>query len=627
MCRKVVEYGLLCESCSCWFHATEQCCGDALATAFTVEGRDSWNCLNCFPRQGVAQPPDPLKKIAAQIDHDNWRRAFRILTDSCAGCGLTVRERSAALRCATCSLAFHANGRCTGYDDEELSSRLARCAAAANPANATLALKAFRAAQSTVAAFEAAESVSSDDEPVAAAAAATAAAAASSGPCTGGPAATDASTRDADSDGDGGASTTSSGGVGSSSSNNGVVGGSGGSSGGGNGSSSSIGGDNGSSRDVAGGSSSGGGGGIGNGSSSGGSSGGGGNGNVNGSSSSSNGVAGSSRSSGGVCDGGTSELPPWHCPTCLVQMTGSAVENSLVSDDVSCGQEANPIPLLNEVDDETQVQLSNAGSFEYAKLCVWRHPRAIEQRDKLPLADWGGRCIHHEATSWLPGTDASGSKPVPREGGGGSAYNADGQLLFARDCIFECNSTCSCPPECPNRVVGRGVALPLQVVKTVGRGWGVRCRQKILAGTFICEYTGNMLLDSDAEAAGLQADDSYLFNLDGEQKGQVKKRQRTGSATNVSASAQTANNPDLAADASRIGSVARFLNHCCEPNLFVQSVFIEYSRRVHRIGIFAARDILPYEELTYDYGYVVGSVEGKSLRCLCGAPSCRGYLF
>ena len=86
-------------------------------------------------------------------------------------------------------------------------------------------------------------------------------------------------------------------------------------------------------------------------------------------------------------------------------------------------------------------------------------------------------------------------------------------------------------------------------------------------------------------------------------------------------------NPDLAADASRIGSVARFVNHCCEPNLFVQSVFIEYSRRVHRIALFAARDILPFEELTYDYGYVVGSVEGKTLRCLCGAPSCRGYLF
>ena len=37
--------------------------------------------------------------------------------------------------------------------------------------------------------------------------------------------------------------------------------------------------------------------------------------------------------------------------------------------------------------------------------------------------------------------------------------------------------------------------------------------------------------------------------------------------------------------------------------------------------------ILPYEELVYDYGYVVGSVEGKTLKCLCGAATCRGYLF
>ena len=112
-----------------------------------------------------------------------------------------------------------------------------------------------------------------------------------------------------------------------------------------------------------------------------------------------------------------------------------------------------------------------------------------------------------------------------------------------------------------------------------------------------------------------------------ELKGQVSKRRRTGSAINVAESDKTAENPELAADASRIGSVARFINHCCEPNLFVQSVFVEYSCRVHRIALFAARDVLPYEELTYDYGYVVGSVEGKSLRCLCGAPSCRGYLF
>ena len=66
----------------------------------------------------------------------------------------------------------------------------------------------------------------------------------------------------------------------------------------------------------------------------------------------------------------------------------------------------------------------------------------------------------------------------------------------------------------------------------------------------------------------------------------------------------------------------RFLNHCCEPNLFVQSVFVEYSRHVHHHP-FTARDILPYEELTYDYGYVLGSVEEEP-EVPRGARACRG---
>jgi hypothetical protein len=76
----------------------------------------------------------------------------------------------------------------------------------------------------------------------------------------------------------------------------------------------------------------------------------------------------------------------------------------------------------------------------------------------------------------------------------------------------------------------------------------------------------------------------------------VSKRRRTGTASiSTPLTEKSAQNPELAVDAGRMGSVARFLNHCCEPNLFVQSVFIEYSCRVHRIALFAARDILPYE--------------------------------
>uniref|UniRef100_A0A0D3ILG4 SET domain-containing protein n=1 Tax=Emiliania huxleyi (strain CCMP1516) TaxID=280463 RepID=A0A0D3ILG4_EMIH1 len=175
--------------------------------------------------------------------------------------------------------------------------------------------------------------------------------------------------------------------------------------------------------------------------------------------------------------------------------------------------------------------------------------------------------------------------------------------------MFECNSTSGCDESCFNRVVGRGISLPLQVFKTVGRGWGVRSRNPIRAGTFVCEYTGVMLRDEDAEAAGLEVGSSELL---------------TSHEGPSGVDARTQDNPELCVDASRTGSVARFVNHCCDPNLF--SVFVEYSRHVHRIALFAARDILAYEELTYDYGYVVGSVQDKTLACLCGAANCRGTL-
>ena len=93
MCRRAVEFGMQCEACASWFHATEQCCGDALANAFSTSGREAWTCLNCFPQQGARPAADALKKHAATIDHIDWRRAFRILTDSCAGCGLKVSRR------------------------------------------------------------------------------------------------------------------------------------------------------------------------------------------------------------------------------------------------------------------------------------------------------------------------------------------------------------------------------------------------------------------------------------------------------------------------------------------------------------------------------------------------------
>ena len=42
-------------------------------------------------------------------------------------------------------------------------------------------------------------------------------------------------------------------------------------------------------------------------------------------------------------------------------------------------------------------------------------------------------------------------------------------------------------------------------------GWGVRSLAEIPKGSFVCEYTGELISDTEADA---RDDDSYLFDLD-----------------------------------------------------------------------------------------------------------------
>lgn len=47
---------------------------------------------------------------------------------------------------------------------------------------------------------------------------------------------------------------------------------------------------------------------------------------------------------------------------------------------------------------------------------------------------------------------------------------------------------------------------------TPTKGWGVRCRDPIPAGTFVCCYTGELITDAIADTR--RCEDQYLFNLD-----------------------------------------------------------------------------------------------------------------
>ncbi|GFQ77203.1 histone-lysine N-methyltransferase SETDB1-B [Trichonephila clavata] len=80
-------------------------------------------------------------------------------------------------------------------------------------------------------------------------------------------------------------------------------------------------------------------------------------------------------------------------------------------------------------------------------------------------------------------------------------------------------------------------------------------------------------------------------------------------------------------DAKSKGNIGRYLNHSCEPNVFVQNVFVKtHDLRFPEVAFFAQNFIQAGTELTWDYNYEVGSVEGKVMYCYCDSKLCRGRL-
>ncbi|XVF29832.1 hypothetical protein REPUB_Repub16aG0004900 [Reevesia pubescens] len=118
------------------------------------------------------------------------------------------------------------------------------------------------------------------------------------------------------------------------------------------------------------------------------------------------------------------------------------------------------------------------------------------------------------------------------------------------------------------------------------------------AGQFIIEYCGEVISWKEAkrrsqayENQGLK--DAFIISLNGSES----------------------------IDATKKGSLARFINHSCQPNCETRKWTVLGEIRV---GIFAKQDIAIGNELAYDYNFEWYG--GAKVRCLCGAPNCSGFL-
>jgi hypothetical protein len=128
--------------------------------------------------------------------------------------------------------------------------------------------------------------------------------------------------------------------------------------------------------------------------------------------------------------------------------------------------------------------------------------------------------------------------------------------------------------------------------------WGMFCTKPILANECIIEYIGeiirNSLLDiREKEYEKIGSD--YFFKMD----------------------------ENWSLDATLRGGIARFINHTCDPNCFTKVLTVNGHSRVY---IYAMRDIVVGEELSYDYKFDFEDDPSRRIVCRCGSRKCKGYL-
>uniref|UniRef100_A0A803PYI2 Uncharacterized protein n=1 Tax=Cannabis sativa TaxID=3483 RepID=A0A803PYI2_CANSA len=251
-------------------------------------------------------------------------------------------------------------------------------------------------------------------------------------------------------------------------------------------------------------------------------------------------------------------------------------------------------------------------------------PPSFKYANNLLYPDWC-HSTPPKGCDCIDGCSDSNTCSCAVKNGGEIPYSSNGTAVDGKLFLYECGP-CKCPPSCHNRVSQYGLKFKLENFKTKLRGWGLRSRECIPLGGFICEYIGELLMDEKAEKrAGY---DDYLFDIG----------KNHDSNTNIDEGLNNCEHVDddsgFTIDAAEYGNVGRFINHSCSPNIYAQKILYDHEdESIPHIMFFAAEKIQPFEELTYDYHYVIDQVHDangntkKKKNCFCGSRQCTGRFY
>lgn len=137
----------------------------------------------------------------------------------------------------------------------------------------------------------------------------------------------------------------------------------------------------------------------------------------------------------------------------------------------------------------------------------------------------------------------------------------------------------------------------LKFSKSAIHDWGLFAMETIEANDMVIEYIGEVIRQKVADTREIGYEkmgigSSYLFRVD----------------------------DDTIIDATKTGNLARFINHCCDPNCMAKVITVNDQKK---IVIYAQSKIMAGEEITYDYKF---PLEDEKIPCLCGGENCRGTL-
>ncbi|KAI3404494.2 SET2 [Candida oxycetoniae] len=163
----------------------------------------------------------------------------------------------------------------------------------------------------------------------------------------------------------------------------------------------------------------------------------------------------------------------------------------------------------------------------------------------------------------------------------------------------ECvNRHCGCGDDCQNQRFQRRQYANVTVFQTELKGYGLKANSILKEGQFIYEYIGEIIDEPTFRQRMIEYDlkgyKHFYFMM-------LKN--------------------DAFIDATEKGSLARFVNHSCNPNAYVDKWVVGDKLRM---GIFAKREIVEGEEITFDYN--VDRYGAQSQPCYCGEPNCLKFM-